>query len=311
MDLMRVAQLRIIAWGFALLCVAWLLSRGAGRTEPVVRAGSAADATPGLFHLDGATEMVPLIPIEETQSVQRASVRALVERDPNQSSGNVIQEPGASRGAAPHDSAYKLGQNDGRAAEPLPLELMLNAPQREAASVQPRVADEMRSEPHLVSPPARPRIVHSTSDPAMRPVNALAQQHVFRGFSLGDKAAIFAARIEFIQALRTIAQALDAQAQLPPKDPQSSSQALARGLRALSEADDFVPSGSQLDGDLDLATIIAAHRTPAAKKHPPTSQLAALQTYFDFARDELQRAHRQHVRLDHDAERCLGEVSGR
>jgi tetratricopeptide (TPR) repeat protein len=124
----------------------------------------------------------------------------------------------------------------------------------------------------------------------MEPVNAVARQHVVRGFSLGDKGAVYAARTEFIQALRTIAQAVDAQAGLTPQDPQSCSMALVRALRALTEADDFAPSGSRLDGNLDLNAIIAAHHTPACKQHRPASQLAAMQAYFDFASDELQRA---------------------
>jgi tetratricopeptide (TPR) repeat protein len=124
----------------------------------------------------------------------------------------------------------------------------------------------------------------------MQPVNAAARQHVVQGFSLGDKSAVYAARTEFIQALRTIAQAVDAQVGLAPQDPQSCSMALVRGLQALTEADDFAPSGSQLDGNLNLSAIIDAHRTPACKQHEPASQLAALQAYLDYARGELQRA---------------------
>ena len=127
-------------------------------------------------------------------------------------------------------------------------------------------------------------------NPAMEPVNNVAREHVQRGFALGEKSAVYAARREFIQALRAITQAVDAQAGLGPKDPQSCSQALARGLNALTEADDLAPEGSRLDGDLDLAAIIDAHRTPACKHRQNIAQLAAMQAYFDFARQELTRA---------------------
>jgi tetratricopeptide (TPR) repeat protein len=187
---------------------------------------------------------------------------------------------------------YQLKSKPGAVATPpgIPLDVLLKTPPREDAQVAPPVAGDLGSERSGHGSPPAPFPIASSANPAMQPVNAAAQKHVVRGFALGDKGAVYAARTEFIQALRTIAQALDAQAGLAPKDAQSCSFALVRGLQALTEADDFAPAGSRLDGDLDLDAIIGGHRTPACKGHRPASQLAAVQSYLDFARSEFERA---------------------
>src|SRR5690606_11765218 len=43
-------------------------------------------------------------------------------------------------------------------------------------------------------------------------------------------------------------------------------ESLAAGLRALEEAQDFVPRGSQLEAEMKLDVICAAHRTPLARE---------------------------------------------
>jgi tetratricopeptide (TPR) repeat protein len=210
--------------------------------------------------------------------------------DPQFVRTNIIREPSIGD-ADPEWNRVPKAQVKLRAKQSttLPLARPANEPHREEAVVEPRVAKEVTiDEPQPRGPSPLPIV--TSANPAMKPVHAAARQHVIRGFSLGDKSAVYAARTEFIQALRTIAQAVDAQAGLAPHDAQSCSMALVRGLEALVEADDFAPGGSQLDGNLDLSAIIAAHRTPACKRQMPASQLAATQSYFDYARDELQRA---------------------
>jgi tetratricopeptide (TPR) repeat protein len=117
--------------------------------------------------------------------------------------------------------------------------------------------------------------------PARPPMQAVSERALAitqNGARLADRGAHYSAKSEFIQALRMVTQALDAQS-----GDNTHSQALAEGLRALSEADDFAPAGSKLEADLDLASIIVSHRTPILKETGATTPLAALQQYYGFA----------------------------
>lgn len=120
-------------------------------------------------------------------------------------------------------------------------------------------------------------------------VNERASAQVAHAAMLADRGALFTARAEFIQALRMITQGLDAQYQTT-----AHSQALAAGLKALEEANDFAPTGSRLEADLDLPSIIAGHRTPILKNAAPQSitALTALQRYYAFAQEQLSLAAR-------------------
>jgi tetratricopeptide (TPR) repeat protein len=133
-----------------------------------------------------------------------------------------------------------------------------------------------------------PRAVEASAPvrPAMQAVSERALAITHNGARLADRGAHFSARSEFIQALRVVTQALDAQS-----GDTTHSQALAEGLRALSEADDFAPSGSKLEADLDLANIIISHRTPVLKDQAAhVTPLVALQQYYGFAGRRLAAA---------------------
>jgi tetratricopeptide (TPR) repeat protein len=114
-----------------------------------------------------------------------------------------------------------------------------------------------------------------------------ADLHSRRAFELASNGAYFSARAEFIMALRLVAQALDADRQ-----SRLHCTALSAGLTALKEAEDFLPTGSGLEADLDLARIIAGHRTPLLHGSAIASltPLAALQGYFTFAQEQLAAA---------------------
>jgi tetratricopeptide (TPR) repeat protein len=109
---------------------------------------------------------------------------------------------------------------------------------------------------------------------------------VQRGYNLAQRGAYFAARTEFIQVLRRVAQAKDASA-----GTDEFSAALAAGLRAMDEADDFVPSGAQLEGDLDVRSVASSHRTPVLKEHDGAIlPHDAVTLYHTFAQERLARA---------------------
>lgn len=111
-----------------------------------------------------------------------------------------------------------------------------------------------------------------------------ADSHTRKGFELAGRSAYFSARAEFILALRLVSQALDAEYQTG-----AHSRALAAGLTALKEAQDFIPGGSRLEADLDVPGIIAGHFTPILKPADATSPapLDALQCYLTFAQEQL------------------------
>ena len=93
-----------------------------------------------------------------------------------------------------------------------------------------------------------------------------ADEQIRHGFELAGRGADFAARAEFIAALRLIAQGLDTEERTP-----IDGKALAAGSTAMKEADDFLPSGTRLEADLDLPGIVANHITPRLKRpiRPP------------------------------------------
>ena len=120
--------------------------------------------------------------------------------------------------------------------------------------------------------------------PAMHAVRYRTGTAVREGFSFARRGMYYSARTKFIQSLRTISQALDAQ-----EGSNRRTQALAAGLRALEEVDDFVPSGARLEADLDMANLISAHRTPVLKNvdRGQVSPLSAQQSYFRFAQQQM------------------------
>lgn len=128
------------------------------------------------------------------------------------------------------------------------------------------------------------------SGPIMEPIEAEAMVHVRRGLKLGDRQAFYAARTEFVTALRTLTRAFDAQAGKASADEGAFGASLAAGLRALDEIDNLMPRGAEVDADLDLASVIETHRTPVLKGVGNVNPINAVQQYLDFAVSELSRA---------------------
>ena len=106
---------------------------------------------------------------------------------------------------------------------------------------------------------------------------------VQRGYNLAQHGAFFAARTEFIQVLRRVAQAKDA-----GSSTDDHARALAAGLRALDEADDFVPQGVQLEAELDVRKVASSHRTPVLRDYPEeVLPQEAVVLYHSYAQQEL------------------------
>lgn len=123
-------------------------------------------------------------------------------------------------------------------------------------------------------------------------ISERADRHVRYGLGMASRGGSFTARAEFIRALRLIAEALDAQ---PGNGDHAG--ALARGLRALDEAEDFMPTGARLEADIDMPTVLAGHRTQLNGPQPSTlnsrpllTPRAALDQYYQVAYQQLGHA---------------------
>jgi tetratricopeptide (TPR) repeat protein len=118
----------------------------------------------------------------------------------------------------------------------------------------------------------------------MEKIATQSDQRIRHGFEVASRGAYFAARAEFTAALRLITQGLDNQ-----HNSTVHSQALTSALTAIREAQDFLPGAGKLEGELDLTTIVASHRTPVLKHAGPQPMQAmrALKQYFTFAQEQL------------------------
>ena len=150
---------------------------------------------------------------------------------------------------------------------------------------------EARSKSSRVSSPnssyRSTRILPSENKIANRQMEIVSKQaleHVRRGLGLAQRSATYSARVEFIQALRLVASARDAQ-----QGGNAYSRSLAKGIRAIKESDDFDPAGINLEADLILSHIIASHQTSILKDQELNNltPLAAREKYYTYAQQQL------------------------
>ena len=184
-----------------------------------------------------------------------------------------------------------------------------------AQAVTPSTSSPTPSTPSLISSnPAEPSL-KSTAAPRElfeRPARSaqresLAQEAdecVRHGFELAGRGAYFAARSEFIAALRLVAQALDVDA-----GTTNHSQALSEGITAMKEADDFLLEGAQLETNLDIQGKIASHVTPVMKEEETAGvpSIVVLKRYLTFAQKRLTEASEDEV-AGSMALRALGKL---
>lgn len=206
------------------------------------------------------------------------------------------------------DKPLPLAPADPAEADPLPLQRMPSpgatspttnnhdtpasaTPEEKSLSAGPPAPSQ------AATPPAQSQTASEKPMP-LRPVPAGTRQrsramelaareadlHTQKAFDLASRGARFASRAEFIQALRLVAQSLDTENQAP-----DHSLALAHGLLAIREAQDFLPTGSRLEADLDMPGLVAGHRTPALKdaEAGAVTPQTALQSYFTYAQQQL------------------------
>lgn len=160
-------------------------------------------------------------------------------------------------------------------------------PEVAAQPAEPPVAAQPRRSPAVINamaPYIEQRTSPAISETELFDLQRHAMAHVRRGFQLGGRMALFAARAEFVQSLIVIAQALDAQHLTT-----AHSRALAEGLATLNESDDFLPSRQASPAIIDLAGIVARHNSTVLRDADlaQTPTLIARQRYFEFAQERL------------------------
>lgn len=149
------------------------------------------------------------------------------------------------------------------------------------AIVMPEKGEPQPIEPEMGEPLMSATAGTAERHPGMDAVASQAIQHVRKGWSLASRGAAYSARAEFLKALRLLAEALDVN-----EGGRAHSTALAAGLKALKEAEDFAPRGT---AHIDVASIVQSHSTPVLHgQHgddlPP---LAAMTRYHTYAQEQL------------------------
>lgn len=154
-------------------------------------------------------------------------------------------------------------------------------------AAQPQAVTEKTD---LVAIPDQPvrEFIQGTSDrPSVKAVSRQATLLINEGVTLAGKGASFSAQAKFVSALALIADALDAEQQT-----MSHTRALAAGLTALREAEDFAQSTTPTGGVISPMTAASRHLTPVLKASGNTnvSRLHALQLYYTYATSQLMTA---------------------
>jgi tetratricopeptide (TPR) repeat protein len=206
---------------------------------------------------------------------------------------NAVPSPAASSnyGSVPSEAVYS------RPA--VQMTTMPNSPERMPADVE------------LLHPSIEPQGSRSVQEVAMpvrsEQLESIARQadaEIRHGFELAGRGAYYAARSEFIAALRLVAQGLDTDRQTT-----IHGKSLAAGLTALREADEFIPRGSMVEANLDISALVASHTTPALKNadNSRTTSLLALKSYLTFAQEQFALASDREI-AGSMALRALGKL---
>lgn len=229
------------------------------------------------------------------------------ERDPGAATVPAVV-PDVSGSRSPVEPRSASRPSDLFADEALPVQRPTYGPGFEAP--QPRTGESapLATAPTYVAPPAVERSepivlppIEAQPNPGettvvagrpprhreMQLINDRAAEGVRTGFALAHRGALYSAQAEFAAALRVVAQALDAQ-----ENTSRHLQALAAGLTALDESEDFLAGVHAAVAPLDIRAVVAKHRTPVLKEASPDdlTQIVSLQRYYTFAQEQLAAA---------------------
>ena len=149
------------------------------------------------------------------------------------------------------------------APKPLPEVVAENPPPAIDASLvfAPKQDDLSNEEQQLIASILEETNKSLTGDLTDAHLQRAAMKKIRAADQLAERGATFLAHQRLVEVLRMVSQAKD---ELSGK--KIYSEALARGLRALREAEDFAPEGANLEAELDLSLLAAAHQTPLAQQ---------------------------------------------
>ncbi len=175
----------------------------------------------------------------------------------------------------------------------LPVEKISSAPDLTEITTEMLAPIETLSQPVLAKLTEQQRLLAALSRDSSSAVtgvltdsrvNELAKTKIQQAYAMAGRGSQYVARQKLIEALRMISQAKDAQQGTPDRTV-----ALAAGLRALREAEDFAPRGTQLEAELDIKVLCASHRTPIANQADSANLLPRLMMdrYLRYAQLQL------------------------
>ncbi len=257
-------------------------------SEPAAKPATPSDASSAKPSADSSSRKVerPAVTSEPTlaspaDEEAKPAVREkspTTEKAPPDSSQSAAKpsSPRTKAKADPAASAPAVAPLDPTAVPPLdPANTPAGSVGDPSTGIQP--ANQVSTDESLPWGPSIP-------SPELDAVARRAEEITREGFNLAERGALFTARARFIDALRTLAQALDAQ-----KGTNAHTRALAAGLRTMEEVDDFVPRGERLETDLAFRVIIDSHRTPVLKGRSIEGLTAseAQRAYLTYAQEQL------------------------
>ena len=239
------------------------------------------------------TRLVCLPGIEEAEeSVEELAPPTVQKQCFEQMMGKLIlpldcadqETPGAN--GSPDDSAAgspdELSERDvPTIPEPVFAEAAFNRSRSIKAPVYQELSPEERQLLDLIK---REALAATTGVPTDAKLDLDCREKIAAAYGLSQRGAAYAARQELIAVLRLISQAKDSR-----EGTRSRTEGLAAGLRALEEAEDFSPRGSQLEADMQLEVVCAAHRTPLAREMNLAAMLPAqmMERYHRYAQIKL------------------------
>ncbi|MBX3426264.1 MAG: hypothetical protein KF688_11345 [Pirellulales bacterium] len=114
-----------------------------------------------------------------------------------------------------------------------------------------------------------------------------ARRQIREGYELARRGAYYAAEKRFVGTLKLIAEAKDARTGTVRR-----SMALAAGLRALDEANDFLALPAQADAKVEIDVLVRSHKTPIGRSDPRggASPVALADRYCQYAQSKLAAA---------------------
>ena len=231
------------------------------------------------------TQLVRLPSVDAANTADLIAEPALTESNP--SAAPAVPHPGVPDSAvleAPHDQLTDVGPKGHQLDIAIPEPVEANDCDHRPVVRGPGYDELSHEERQLLDLIAWEALSATTGAPTDARLDQQCRDKITAAYGLSQRGAVYAARTELVEVLRLISQAKDAR-----ESSRTRTESLAAGLRALEEASDFVPPGSQLEAEMNLDVICAAHRTPLAREIDLRTTLPSkmMERYHRYAQIKL------------------------